>query len=149
MGRISPATEQDPEREIALLADLPHRDLAARWQALHGAPAPKGMSRRLLLLALAYRIQADAHGGIDSRTDRYLQAIAAGSAEATPPRIAATSTLKPGMRLLREWNGRTHVVDVIEDGYRWNGQTHASLSAVARTITGAHWSGPRFFGLTP
>lgn len=146
MGRISPATGQDAEREVALLADLPHRDLAARWQALHGAPAPKGISRRLLLLALAYRIQADAHGDIDSRTDRYLRA--AGGAEATPPRIAATSTLKPGMRLMREWNGRTHVIDVIEEGYRWNGQTHASLSAVARTITGARWSGPRFFGLT-
>ena len=147
MGRFSPATGQDAEREIALLAELPHRDLAVRWQTLHDAPAPKGISRKLLLLAIAYRIQAGAHGDIDAKTDRYLQAVAVGAPEATPPRIAATPTLKPGMRLMREWNGRTHVVDVIEDGFRWNGQTYASLSAVARTITGAHWSSPRFFGL--
>ena len=56
-------------------------------------------------------------------------------------------TLKEGGRLLREWNGVTHTVEVLEDGYRWNGDTYRSLSAVARAITGARWSGPRFFGL--
>lgn len=55
--------------------------------------------------------------------------------------------MRPGGRLLREWNGVTHVVDVIEGGFMWNGQTWRSLSAIAREITGAHWSGPRFFGL--
>jgi len=57
-------------------------------------------------------------------------------------------SLAPGGRLLREWNGVTHVVEVSETGYRWNGTTHRSLSAVARAITGARWSGPRFFGLS-
>ena len=66
------------EQEIALLSDLPHPDLAARWQAGHGAPPPKGMSRRLLLLALAYRVQVDAFGALDSKTYRYLSAVAAG-----------------------------------------------------------------------
>ncbi|CUH47594.1 hypothetical protein RUA4292_01765 [Ruegeria atlantica] len=56
--------------------------------------------------------------------------------------------LKPGGRLLREWNGVTHVVDVTEDGFTWNSRSCRSLSAIAREITGAHWSGPRFFGLT-
>ncbi|BDW86550.1 hypothetical protein MACH21_27270 [Roseicyclus marinus] len=55
--------------------------------------------------------------------------------------------LKPGGRLLREWNGVTHVVEVVENGYLWNGQRWRSLSVIAREITGAHWSGPRFFGL--
>jgi hypothetical protein len=55
--------------------------------------------------------------------------------------------LKPGARLLRDWNGRTHVVDVTDAGYQWNGETHRSLSAIARAITGARWSGPRFFGI--
>jgi hypothetical protein len=55
--------------------------------------------------------------------------------------------LSPGARLLREWNGRQHFVDVVEDGYVFDGKTYRSLSAVAKRITGAHWSGPRFFGL--
>lgn len=50
--------------------------------------------------------------------------------------------------MLREWNGVTHVVEVTETGFLWNGETWRSLSAIAREITGAHWSGPRFFGLT-
>ena len=133
----------DPEREIALLSELSHPDLAARWQAVHGAPPPKGMSRRLLLLALAYQLQADAYGALDPKTCRYLRAVAAGSSETVRPLPA----LKPGMRFMREWNGRTHVVDVTEDGLLWSGETYPSLSAIARAITGARWSGPRFFGL--
>ena len=136
----------DPECEVALLCDLSRSDLAAHWQTLHGAAPPKGMSRRLLLMALAYRIQADAYSDLDSRTDRYLRALAAGTAETVPPPVPA-ATLKPGMRLMREWNGRTHIVDVVEDGFLWKSQTYSSLSPIARAITGSRWSGPRFFGL--
>ena len=62
-------------------------------------------------------------------------------------RGTSSPTLKPGGRLIREWNGVTHVVDVIDGGFVWNGQRYASLSPIARAITGARWSGPRFFGL--
>jgi len=55
--------------------------------------------------------------------------------------------LVPGARLLRDWNGRTHAVDVTESGYLYKGETYRSLSTIVRRITGAHWSGPRFFGL--
>lgn len=55
--------------------------------------------------------------------------------------------LSAGARLLRDWNGRTHVVDVTELGFLFEGRTYRSLSAIARQITGAQWSGPRFFGL--
>lgn len=55
--------------------------------------------------------------------------------------------LKPGARLLREWNGRAHTVEVLDQGFLWNGEAYLSLSAVARAITGARWSGPRLFGL--
>jgi hypothetical protein len=137
----------NPERQIALLSDLSHPDLVARWRARHGSPAPRGMSRRLLLLALAYRIQADAYGDLDARTKRHLNAVTAGTPDAVPPRISAAPVLKPGMRLMREWNGRAHVVDVVDGGFLWNGETYSSLSAIARAITGARWSGPRFFGL--
>ncbi len=131
------------EREVAILGDLSHPDLAVRWMAVHGVRPPKGMSRRLLLLALAYQLQADANGALDSKISRYLRAVAAGSLGAVRPLPA----LKPGMRLMREGNGRTHVVDVTEDGLVWSGETYPSLSAIARAITGARWSGPRFFGL--
>lgn len=147
MGRINTANRQGLEQAVDLLADLPHPDLATQWFASCGTPAPKGISRKLLVLALAYHIQTDAYGDMDSRTNRYLRAITSGTLDAPPPRVSAASTLKPGMRLMREWNGRTHIVDVINDGFRWNGQFHASLSAVAWAITGARWSGPRFFGL--
>jgi hypothetical protein len=70
-----------------------------------------------------------------------LDRIAAGAERKASPKI------KPGARLLREWNGTTHVVDVLPDGFLWNGTRHRSLSAIARAITGARWSGPRFFGI--
>jgi hypothetical protein len=59
----------------------------------------------------------------------------------------AKPRLEPGIRLVREWNGRTYSVDVIEGGFVWDGRVHRSLSVIARMITGARWSGPRFFGL--
>ena len=61
--------------------------------------------------------------------------------------LRTRTELKSGTRLVREWNGSTHVVDVVEGGYRWNERTYGSLSAIARAITGARWSGPRFFGV--
>jgi len=131
------------EQQIALLNEFSHSELVVCWRKMYGSSPPKGISRRLLLLALAYRIQVEAYGALDSKTNRYLQAIAAGTQTAAQPLPA----LKPGMRLMREWNGRTHVVDVSEDGFLWNGEIHSSLSAIARAITGARWSGPRFFGL--
>jgi len=54
---------------------------------------------------------------------------------------------KPGTRLLREWNGKLHAVLVDDDGFLFDDRRFASLSHIAREITGAHWSGPRFFGL--
>ena len=56
-------------------------------------------------------------------------------------------SLKPGTRLVREWRGVTHTVLVHADGFEWNGKRYRSLTVIAREITGAHWSGPRFFGL--
>lgn len=73
-----------------------------------------------------------------------LRALASAGADETsrpPPR------LRPGGRFIREWGGVSHVVDVTADGYLWQGRSYRSLSAIARAITGAHWSGPRFFGL--
>jgi hypothetical protein len=55
--------------------------------------------------------------------------------------------LEIGSLLRREWQGKNYDVEVVADGFRWNGHTHRSLSAVATAITGTRWNGPRFFGL--
>jgi len=65
----------------------------------------------------------------------------------TDPADAARLIPQPGARLMREWNGKMNVVDVIDGGFSFEGKTYRSLSAIARRITGARWSGPRFFGL--
>lgn len=92
---------------------------------------------------LAFEIQARQTGGLSKQV---LTALKMPEGQAQPK--ASTPGLKPGGRLLREWNGVTHVVDVTENGFVWHGETWRSLSVIAREITGAHWSGPRFFGLT-
>ena len=135
------------DREISALADLPRADLVTRWRGFYRANPPKGISRRMMVRAVAYEMQAKEYGGLKSAVSKQLQRIAAGLVAGDPVAIKAASRLKPGARLVREWNGATHVVEVVDDGFIWNGERHSSLSAIARTITGARWSGPRFFGL--
>ena len=115
--------------------------LIAAWADLFRSPVPKGLSQSFLRRFLAFEIQARQFGGLPKGFTGNLERRV--SARAGRPGLI----LKPGGRLLREWNGVTHVVEVTEEGYRWNKQTHRSLSSVARAITGARWSGPRFFGL--
>lgn len=125
------------------LEALDRPGLVAAWASLCDTPVPRGLSRPLLLRFLAAELQARHSGGLPKRL-RAALLDQAGRA-ATPPKAPG---LKPGGRLLREWNGITHAVEITDTGCRWNGQRYPSLSAVARAITGAHWSGPRFFGLT-
>jgi hypothetical protein len=99
------------------------------------------MSLTFLRRFLAFELQAHAAGAVPATLLAKLGRIESGQDR------AATPALKAGGRLLREWNGVTHVVDVMPGGYLWQGQCHRSLSAIARAITGAQWSGPRFFGL--
>ena len=137
----------DIERELGVLADLPRADLLERWRGFYRARPPKGISQRMMVRAIAYEMQAKKYGGLKPAVGRQLQRIAAGLDAGEPVAIKAASRLKPGARLVREWNGATHVVEVVDDGLIWNGERHSSLSAIARAITGARWSGPRFFGL--
>ena len=102
------------------------------------------MKRGLLERDHAYRLQVRAFGRMKASTAKKLLAIGLGEMPATPK---AATKLKPGSRLVRQWGGVTHHVEITEDGCIWNDKRYASLSAVARAITGAHWSGPRFFGL--
>lgn len=129
----------DVEKEVIMLAELNGMQLRQRWEQLAGIPPPS-VSPKLLRLALAYRIQADALGDLSPSARRSL-AQAAGGKSMTRPASA-------GSRLVREWRGVTHIVTIDENGtIRWNDREWKSLSAVARAISGGHWSGPAFFGL--
>jgi len=136
------------EREIDALTDLTRAELVERWRTHYRIDPPKGISQRLLVRAIAYEMQAKRYGGLKPTTDRRLRMIASSTANGDRGGRKSASTLHPGARLVREWNGVSHVVEVIEGGFVWNGDRHRSLSAIARAITGARWSGPRFFGLT-
>ena len=127
--------------EIGALAGMDRSGLLALWRHVHGRAPPRRLSTPLMRQILAFDLQARAQGGLPAALRKQLESIAAGQDRPKSP------GLKPGSRLLREWNGVSHVVDVTEDGYVWRGERYRSLSGVARAITGAHWSGPRFFGL--
>lgn len=122
------------------------RVLAARWQRAFGAPPPLHLSVGFMARALDYDRQCEAQGGLQTQTKRALRAALPGldGPQAKPPNTA----LSPGAQLVREWNGRSYRVEVLPDGFRFEGEAYRSLSAIARQITGTAWSGPRFFGLT-
>jgi hypothetical protein len=134
------------ETELEAIPDLPREDLKKRWTELYGSPCPQKMSRKLLRYAIAYRLQENAYGGLDKKTLRLLEKATANLA-AGKPIIPDGPKIKPGTRLLREWHGMMHEVIVLERGVQYRDESWPSLSAVAREITGARWSGPRFFGL--
>ena len=134
------APGSDVADRLAPLQTLEVGAMRQEWRRLYRAEPPR-LSRDLMMRALAYRIQEIAFGGLSKATLRRLAALAAGFEPPAQPRI------KPGARLVREWHGRTHAVVVTEDGFEFEGKLYRSLTSIAREITGAGWSGPRFFGL--
>jgi hypothetical protein len=146
------ATVVSLEDEIARLRGLDIDTLRARWRAAFGGKAPSHLPRHLLLAIVAYRLQAEVFGDLDAGTLRLLKKLelAPSKSEAIPLTKAVCDrrrTLSPGTILLREWNGQTHKVMVVDQGFAWEGTTYDSLSKIAQAITGTSWSGPRFFGL--
>ena len=135
--------------EIAHLRGLDVAGLRGRWQAIIGRRAPPHLPRHLLFRVLAYRIQTDVLGDLDSEhrclLDRSISPEDAG--QRAVELAQRTADLRPGTVLEREWNGRMHRVAVLTDGFAWNGKTYRSLTKVAFAITGTRWSGPRFFGV--
>tara|TARA_B100000315_G_scaffold252544_1_gene289565 strand:+ start:1082 stop:1498 length:417 start_codon:yes stop_codon:yes gene_type:complete len=127
---------------VEQIETMERAELAALWKELFADPAPRRASISFLRYVLAFEIQCRQCGGLPSGFIERLSKQAEGS---KPKR--SKNEPRPGGRLLREWHGTTHVVDIADGHYVWQGQHYRSLSAIARTITGAHWSGPRFFGL--
>lgn len=129
--------------DLNTLSSMSRVQLAERWVAAFDCPAPRSCQAPLLRQALAWHAQmATLRSSVGAReVDRVTQGL---HRAATSP---AASSLSPGTRLLREWQGRTHHVTVLAEGFEYDGKAFRSLTAIARTITGMAWSGPLFFGL--
>lgn len=151
-------TKSGVNQELADLATLDLEALQRRWRRLNGRPAPEHLPRHLLVRLIAYRIQAEAFGDLDSKNIKLLRELAKQRAKKAGgggvPTLESLNLSSRGVRPLaagtvigREHGGTMHHVMVLTDGFAWNGTTYRSLSEVAYAITGTRWNGPRFFGL--
>jgi hypothetical protein len=151
--------ENQVAEQIAALSSLDAEDLRRRWQALTGKGLPTHLPRHLLQRLLAYRIQVEVYGDLDTKSSRVLRDIARQRADAKSaggvPTLESLNlssrgkrSLAPGTVIGREHGGVMHHVTVLTDGFAWNGRNFSSLSEAAFAITGTRWNGPRFFGLT-
>ena len=132
----------DPRaREITSLGDLSRADLVEHWVELFGSAPPTTLTKDLLARGITYEMQVRQRGGLTAAESKLLAGLAQGKTDPNP------EALKAGTRLYRSWRGVTQEVLVLEGGYSWRGKNYASLSEVARAITGTRWSGPRFFGV--
>jgi hypothetical protein len=132
--------------EIARLVDRSTQELRRAWRRLFHTGPPLGLSRDLIIRGLADKLQQRAHGGPSRALQRRLR-ILAGEFEKGADSFEPGGVLKTGASLVRRWRGHTHTVLVGDDGFEYDGQRYRSLSVIAERITGAHWSGPRFFGV--
>ena len=133
--------------ELARLSAATIFELRREWRRLHRAAPPMRLSRDLLMRGITYKLQERLRGSLSKSILRKLEGVnlesEASGAQKPPPPIL----LKAGTRLIREWRGVTQTVLVHAKGFEWNGRRYRSLTIIAQKITGAHWSGPRFFGL--
>lgn len=132
---------------LAAIAMMTYTELHLAWRRHYRAVPPKKMGRDILELGLAWKIQENKLGGLGAAVKRQIAELAKTmevKSDLAKPRAVS---LKPGSRLLRTWEGVTHEVMVVDDGFIWSGKMWRSLSVIAREITGTRWSGPRFFGL--
>ena len=134
----------DLAKRIAEIGAWDRDQCLETWDKLAEAPPGSRLSLRFLRKALIFEVQCKMLGGHSAAIRRSLKAEAKPMATTT---AHSPSTIALGTQLVREWNGRVYRVNVTSDGFEMDGQTFSSLSAVAKRITGAEWSGPRFFGL--
>ena len=141
------AGPQSLASDLAALKGASRAELVAAWRRLFRGPPPKQLGRDLLELGVAWKLQERALGGLSASAKRQLTELGRTMGERAELPPTRKVSLKPGVRLIREWDGKTHEVTVMETGFGWAGTTWTSLSAIARAMTGTRWSGPRFFGL--
>lgn len=134
--------EHELEAEIARIRALGLDELRGLWRSMFRAPPPPAFTKDLIARFVSWHIQEQTLGGLDQNAAKLLDDLDRND----KPRFRR---LKPGTVLVREYQGERHTVTVIGEGYLWRDETYASLSSIARAITGTAWNGPRFFGLRP
>jgi hypothetical protein len=135
------------DRQIIELLDRSTPELRLAWRQLHRTGPPPGLSRDLLIRALVHQLQERVAGGASRALRRRLQTLT-GEFDKRSGSFDPGIVPKTGTTLVRQWRGHAHTVLVREDGFDYEGRHYRSLTVIAERITGAHWSGPRFFGLT-
>jgi hypothetical protein len=132
--------------DLEQVKSLDSAALRAAWRAVFNVVPPRAAHREFLVRFLAYELQVRASRGLRKSSLKALSVFEQAK-NSSADVVAAETKLRAGTRLLREWGGSTHEVMIMERGYAYRGRTYTSLSEIARCITGARWSGPRFFGL--
>ncbi len=135
----SPASS-DLDSELARIAAMSVSQLKDAWRRKRGGHPPEALSRDLIGRALAHRLQEERLGGLDPHVRKLVGCLARKNG-------APVRHMKIGSVIVREYRGKLHEVFVAPHGFTWQGETYASLSAIAKNITGTSWNGPRFFGL--
>jgi hypothetical protein len=139
-----------PDNLAIQLDSLPRMSkdaLSALWHKVFQSAPPQQLRRQLMVRILAYRTQEQASRGLSLGARQRLRQMARALEKDSGAEISAAPAFKPGTRLIRQWQDKTHVVTVKERGYEYQGSLYQSLSEIARLITGTRWSGPLFFGL--
>ncbi len=131
------------ETEIVRVRSLGLDALRTLWRVTFRSSPPPAFTKDLMARFICWHIQEQAFGGLDPETAKHLDGLTQGN----KPGMDRPRRLKPGTQLLREYQGERHTVTVVANGYVWHETTYASLSTIARAITGTSWNGPRFFGL--
>ena len=133
------------EERIARLEQMSAADKKAEWRRVFRSPAPPALGIALLTRAIAARWQEQIYGGLSKAELRQL--VTQTRKDQRRPRGVRAPTIKPGTWLSRTWHSEVHQVVVLESGFEYRGSRYHSLTAIAKIVTGAAWSGPRFFGL--
>jgi hypothetical protein len=144
----SPGEGTDTEVRIIALEALTTAELQIEWRRLYRVTPPTRLSRDLLIRGIAHKVQEQAHGGLSLGTKRRLHSLSESADQRGGAATTPTIALKPGTKLVREWHGHVHMVSVLKDGFEYQGERFRSLTRIARRITGVHWSGPLFFGIS-
>ena len=134
-------------QEFDALWTMKPPELRAKWRDVYRTVAPD-IGPDLLRRGIAYRLQERRQGSLASSTRRDIERLIKRLGKGEGELATDAPSLKTGTRLVRSWRGKMHHVLVLDDGYEFDGRRYQSLTQIAQDITGAHWSGPRFFGLT-